>query len=266
MSVCTDERPGARQSGQRYHSLKNNAREWLGFGWWEEEVKPFYKGKMNLLPPEKVEAYNARDACGTKRLVPIFTPKMVADGTDRLYRDLLIPATDTFIDMQIRGINVDQRRLGELAYDDWFPRYVTMYRDLQLEAREIGWPTDDININSHPQMSRLFYEILGVEVTKKTKGGKPSLDKETLDRMDHPFAAKIRAYRTLDTMVDYIFQVFIHLKHDGLLHPSAFVSTTRTGRTSYRDPAMQTIPKGYMVGEDYARLREIIVPHDPQTH
>lgn len=260
MSVCCDERPG-------YHGLKINAREYLAAGWYEELVKPFYKGKMHLLKPEDVELYNAKDGAYTKRLVPIHTSRMAADGTTSLYENLLKPAMDTFISMQIRGINVDQKVLQELAYDQWFPRYLQMYRDLQLEAQDIGWPTDDINFNSSKQMREFFFNTLGLSPTKfSLKTGAPSLDKETLDKMDHPFAAKIREFRTLDGMIDYVLAVYNHTKLDGLLHPSANVSTTRTGRTSYRDPAMQTLPKDYTVGADYARLREIIIPHNPDTH
>jgi uracil-DNA glycosylase family 4 len=260
MSACADERPG-------YHGLKQNAREWLGAGWYEERVKPFYKGKMNQLPPDELHQYNAKDAAYTRRLVTIHGNRMDEDGTRPLYEKLLLPAMNTFIAMQARGIAVDQAKLQELAYDNWFPRYVDMYRDLQLEAMEIGWPTDDLKLSSSPQMRKLFFTIIGADpVRYSAKTGQPSLDKETLDRLDHPFAAKVRAYRTLDTMIDYVLAVYNHLKYDGLLHPSAFVTTTRTGRTSYRDPAMQTIPKDYTVGADYAKLREIIVPHNPDTH
>lgn len=259
MSYCCDERPG-------HHGLKPNAREWLGAGWYEEGIKKFYKGRMHLLNKDDLHLYNAKDSRYTSDLEPVFMRRMQEDGTDEVYRNLLLPAMNTFIDMQVRGINVDQKRLQELAYEAWFPKYLTMFRDLQLEARDLGWPTDDINFNSNPQMQRMFFEVIGIEPTKLTKTGNPSVDKEVLDQMDHPFAAKLRGYRTLDTMIDYVLAVMKNLKYDGLLHPSAFVTTTRTGRTSYRDPAMQTLPKDYTVGEDYARLREIIVPHNVETH
>lgn len=260
MSHCIDERPG-------HHGLKTNAREWLGAGWWEAEVKPFYRGKMDKLRPETINLYNAKDAAYTRRLAPIFQKRMAEDETTTLYTDLLLPAMQCFIDQQVRGIGVDFNRLKELAYGNWFPKWLEMHRDLQVEAKDIGWETDDFNSESSPQMRRLFYDILGQEPTKfSAKTGKPSLDKETLDRLDHPFAAKIRAFRTLDTITGYVLAVTDHMKHDGLLHPSAFVTTTRTGRTSYRNPAMQTLPKDYTVGADYARLREIIVPHNQETH
>lgn len=260
LSYGADERPGQ-------HKLKPLAREYCAAGFYEAQVKPYYKGKMHLLADHVVEEYNAKDSAYDLRLVPILERKCHEDDTYPLYRDLLLPAMNTFIRSQVRGINVDQKVLQELAYDNWFPRYLKSLAELKAEAQEIGWPTDDINLESNPQMAKLFYTVLGLEPTHFTKKlKKPSVDKEAMDKMDHPFAAKLRAHRTLDTMIDYVFQVYNNLKYDGLLHPSAFVTATRTGRTAYRDPAMQTLPKDYTVGADYARLREIIIPHNPQTH
>lgn len=260
MSVCTDERPGR-------HGLKENAREFIGAGWYNEEVKKFYKGKMNQLPDDVLYQYNAKDAAYTRRLVDVHRPRMIEDGTEPLYNNILLPAIRTFIKMQVRGINVDQKKHSQLAIE-WCDRWLAMNEAMQREAREIGWADPgEINFQSNPQLRKLFYNIIGLEPIKfSSKTGEPSLDRETLDRLDHPFAAKLRALRTLDTMLDYIKSVDDNIKWDGLLHPSAFVTTTRTGRTSYHDPAMQTIPKDYTVGADYARLREVIVPHDTNTH
>jgi uracil-DNA glycosylase family 4 len=270
MSVCVDERP--RTEGQKgttgQHGLKGNAREWLGAGFYNDKVKPFYKGKLDRVNPDDLDEYNAKDAAYTRRLPAVFMPRMAADGTGGLYRNLLIPATQTFIQMQMRGIKINWDTLQELACgkEGWFMRYFDTYKELQLEAADIGWPSTDINLNSNPQLAKFFYQIIGLDITKYTKGGKPSVDKETLDLMDHPFAAKLRAYRTLDTMVDYLMQVYAHLKWDGLIHPQAYVSTTRTGRTSYRNPSLQNFPKDYTVGADYARFRETIEPHNTDTH
>lgn len=260
MSVCADERPGR-------HGLKENAREFLGAGWYNEEVKKFYRGKMNLLPDGVLYQYNAKDAAYTRRLAVIHGQRMRDDGTEGLYTGLLLPAIRTFIKMQIRGINVDQRKHSQLAVE-WCDRWFEMNSALQKEARLLGWSEAyEVNFQSNPQLRRLFYNIIGLEPIKySAKTGEPSLDQETLGRLDHPLAAQLRAFRTLDTMLDYIKSVDDNLKWDGLLHPSAFVTTTRTGRTSYHNPAMQTIPKDYTVGADYARLREIIIPHDPDTH
>lgn len=259
MSVCIDERPG-------YHGLKANAREWLGAGWYEEKVKPFYKGKMHLLDPVTINEYNAKDAVYTLRLIDVFRPKMQAEDTEQVYKNILVPAINTFIDMQIRGINIDHRALEALAYESWFPRYLETEEALRKQAHEIGWPNENINLHSNPQLAKLLYKILSIPVIKHTVKGNPSVDKETLDQINHPFASDLRALRMLVKMIDYVRAILKHTKYDGLLHPSAFVSTTRTRRTSYTDPAMQTIPKDYTVGADYARLREVIIPHNSTTH
>jgi uracil-DNA glycosylase family 4 len=261
MSVCTDERPGR-------HGLKENAREFLGAGWYNEGVKKFYKGKMNELPDDVLYQYNAKDAAYTRRLIDIHRPKMIDEGTEPLYSGLLLPAIRTFVKMQVRGINIDQQALRQMTID-WCDRWLTMNSEMQQQAREeYGWSESyDINFQSNPQLRRLFFNLIGLDPIKySAKTGEPSLDRETLDLLDHPFAARLRELRTLDTMIDYVKSTWDNLKWDGLLHPSAFVTTTRTGRTSYHDPAMQTIPKDYTVGADYARLREVIVPHNPDTH
>ncbi len=262
LSHCADERPG-------YHGLKPNAREWLAAGFYEADVKKYYKGKMHLLKPEDVELYNACDSAYTLDLEPIHRARAVEDETyDSVYKNLLLPAMDTFIDMQIRGINIDQHKLQDIAYGSWFPKYVEMYAAMQARAQAEGWPTGDFNFNSNKQMRGLFFDILKLEPKKfSRKTGNPSLDKEVLDQMDHPMAAEIRAYRALDGMIDCVFSIMSNTKYDALIHPSAFVTTTRTGRTSYHDPPMHNaFPKEYTVGADYARLREIIIPHNPSTH
>lgn len=261
MSYCIDERPG-------YHGLKENSREFLGAGWYNEVVKPFYKGRMHLLSPEAVNLYNAKDSAYTRRLMPIFWKRMQEDETVGLYTDLLLPATQAFLDQKIRGIKIDQERLQALAYGDgWFRQFLDAQTALAAEAQDLGFPRNNFNMNSSPDMREMFMGILGIEPTKwSQKTGLPSLDKETLSSIKHPFAARIREVRMLETMVDYVLAVTDHLKYDGLLHPTASVTTTRTGRTSYRDPAMQTIPKPYTVGKDYARIREVIVPHNSDTH
>jgi uracil-DNA glycosylase family 4 len=259
MSHCTDERPG-------YHGLKPNAREWLGSGFYEEAVKPFYKGKMHLLPKEELHVYNGKDAIYDLRLISVHRERMVADDTVRLYENILLPAMQTFVPQQIRGIRIDQDRLKELAYDNWFPRWLEMQRDLQLEAQSYGWSTDDINLNSPKQLRELFYVNLGQRVLKLTRGGAPALDKEVLDQLDHPYAAKLRAFRTLDGMVDRVFELWKHTAPDGCIHPMPYVTSTRTGRTAYQNPAAQTWPKDYTVGADYARIREVLVPHNTDTH
>jgi len=52
----------------------------------------------------------------------------------------------------------------------------------------------------------------------------------------------------------YLFGVEDDIKRDGRIHPTAMLHGTVTGRLSFRDPPMQTIPKDYIYKDDVADL------------
>ena len=258
-SYAVDERPGQ-------HGLKVLAREYQGAGWYDAPLEAAKKrGRMDLLDPDVVDRYNAADVVYTGRTDPILTRFMEREGTDGLYRNLLIPAYNVYRDAQFRGINVDYRRLAELGYEQWMPRWLAMEEEMQDQAASYGFQ-GRINLNSTKQIGKLFFEILGLEPTKRTPKGAPSVDKFVMDALDHPFAKRIREFRALDGIMDYVFAIQTNLKLDGLLHPSAQLHTVRTGRRSYKDPAMQTIPESFTVGAEYAQIQECFIPHNRSTH
>lgn len=258
-SYVVDERPG-------HHGLKTLAREYQGAGWYDAPLEAYKKrGTMNKLPPEVVDRYNAADVVYTGRTDPIIHARMEREGTSSLYYDLLIPAYNVYRDSQYRGIMVDHRRLIELGWETWMPRWIESEQKLKDDARALGFP-GEININSYPQLRKLFFEILEMEVRKRTKKGNASVDKEVMELLDHPFANDIRTFRTLDGMMDYVFAIQNEIKMDGAVHPSAQFHTVRTGRRSYKRPPMQTIPQEYTVGAEYAQIEEVFVPFNRETH
>lgn len=258
-SYAVDER-----SGQ--HGLKTLAREYQGAGWYDAPLEADKKrGTMDRLPPEVVDDYNAKDVAYTGRTDPILSRFMEREGTSSLYYDLLIPAYNVYRDSQFRGINVDHRKLIELGWETWMPRWIEMEDEMIQEASDLGF-VGAINLNSTQNVGKLFFQIIGLESKKKTPTGRPSVDKFVMDSIDHPFAAKIRAFRALDGIMDYVFAIQYELKLDGRLHPSAQMHTVRTGRRSYKRPAMQTIPEEFTVGAEYAQIQEVFIPHNPRTH
>lgn len=258
-SYAVDER-----SGQ--HGLKTLAREYQGAGWYDAALEADKRrGTMHLLPPEVVDEYNAKDVAYTGRTDTILEAFLDREGTRELYSGLLIPAYNAYRDAQYRGINVDHRRLIELGWDTWMQQWVDLEDELIATASDLGYPTK-INMNSNHQLGKLFFEIIGLESKKKTPTGRPSVDKFVMDSIDHPFAAKVREFRALDGIMDYVFAIQYELKLDGRLHPSAQMHTVRTGRRSYKRPAMQTIPEEYTVGAEYAQIQEVFIPHDGRTH
>jgi len=263
-SYCVDERAG-------HHGLKTLAREYQGAGWYDAPLESHKKnGSMHKLPPEVVDRYNSADVVYTGRTDPILHERMVREGTTKLYYDILIPAYNVYRDAQYRGINIDHHKLIQLGWETWMPRWIGMEADMKAEASALGYP-DEINLGSPLQLSKFFFETLGLEPIKMTRGGvrtapRPSTDKEVLEQLDHPFAQKLRTFRTLDGMMDFVFQIQNELKLDGAIHPSGQFHTARTGRRTYKRPPMQTIPQPYTVGAEYAEIESIFIPHNPATH
>lgn len=258
-SYSVDERPGN-------HGLKTLAREYQGAGWYDAALEYDKKrGTMNRLPAEVVDRYNAADVVYTGRTDPILSTKMVADNTDRLYYDLLIPAYNVYRDAQFRGINIDHRRLVELGWEQWMPRWVEMEDEMQTEAARLGFQ-GILNLNSPMQVAKLFFETIGLESKKRTPAGRPSVDKFVMDSIDHPFAARIREFRAIDGIMDFVFAIQNNMKLDGRIHPSGQLHTSRTGRRTYKNPAVQTIPESFTVGAEFAQIQEVFIPHNRTTH
>lgn len=235
MSYALDERPG-------HHALKMLAREYLGAGHWEE-------GKR-----ENLFLYNAFDAYYTFALYHYFLPRLAADGVMSLYKDILLPGTNMYRDSYVHGMAIDSNILCTIMLD-WIPRMNKMRAELEQEAVQLGWE-GKINLDSPKQLSKLFYEILGL------KGG-PSTDVAHLEKLGHPYAQRILDNRHLTKMVrDFGLGVYNKVKGDGLLHPHPGLIRTKNGRASYVDPNIQQIPQDYSVGE-LAILRKMYVPSKP---
>lgn len=242
MSYALDERPG-------HHGLKNLAREYLGAGRWEE-------GKR-----ENVFMYNAFDAFYTYNLYHFFQPRLHEDDVASLYRDILIPGMNMYRDAYVGGLNVDKQILAEIMLQ-FIPRMERQRKALTRMAQEMGWE-GEINLNSGQQIGKLLFEIVGLRSTKQTKTGKYSTAAAELEKIDHPFIADLIDHKHLVKMVNtYGVGIYEKIKIDGLLHPLPGLHRTKTGRAAYTDPAIQTIPQDYSVGE-LAILRKMYVPGDP---
>jgi DNA polymerase-1 len=60
-------------------------------------------------------------------------------------------------------------------------------------------------------------------------------------------------------VTNYLIGIKDQIKLDGRVHPAVLIHGSRTGRPSYRNPPLQTIPQPYSVGADLSRIKEIFV-------
>jgi DNA polymerase-1 len=179
----------------------------------------------------------------------------------RYYYQVEVPYTKVLYTMERRGITVDAGYLRSLAGP--------MGEDMELIKRAFNQFTGRIfNPNSVNDVRKLFFETLGKEATKMTKGGtsgvkKASTDEEVLDGWagaGDPWAEKLLKYRSIakikGTYVDGL-QQWINPPHSYRIHTSLNQTGTVTGRLSSSDPNLQNIPRP---DEDKFKIREAFIP------
>lgn len=145
--------------------------------------------------------------------------------------------------------------------------------DEQLQA-EIHHSTEmirdrfDVDVMSTQQLTRWLMGA-GAKISKRTAKGSPSVDRESLELIiaEHPkgditlMAQTALRIRALTKLSSSYFRNFIELAQDGLLHPSIETIAARTGRTSIREPALQTLPRGD--NPDAKLVRTAVIPRTP---
>lgn len=114
------------------------------------------------------------------------------------------------------------------------------------------WALEDhgVKIGSTQSLAKFFENDLGAHIVKRTPGGAPSVDKETLalfansdNKAVAEFANFIVEVRTADKIRSSYLDNFIKDQTDGLLHPGIKTMRAKTGRMSIVNPALQTLGK-----------------------
>jgi len=230
------------------HGLKQQAREFEGAGFYEDEVASSWK--TGIFDYEKLHRYNAGDAVYTWRRINDMLPKLRDDGVERLYYDLLLPAARMFTRLQYRGIGFDPEAARDVL-SKFMERRELLDEEIEEEANDYGWP-GYINLNSWKQLSKLLYNLIGIE-----HPAAPSTARAVLEEIDHPIVDKILFRRTLDHMISvYLEGPIYDLKSDLRLHPDVLINGTVSGRLAYKNPPVGTIPKAG-VDDEFLELRRI---------
>lgn len=84
----------------------------------------------------------------------------------------------------------------------------------------------------------------GFDFNKLTKGGKTALDKEVLERIDHPLAEQVLLRRQLQKLASTYLAHFVNdIDADHLIHPNINTLGARTSRMSMDNPNLQNLPR-----------------------
>jgi len=171
------------------------------------------------------------------------------------YWDIEEPQLCTLYGMERRGIRIDVERLQRVS------------ESLQNEMDELaarlnelcGWP---INPNSGPQIARLLFDEMGLEILSKTGTGRPTTDQAVLTHYARTGVEEcdliLRYKKASKLKGTYCEGMLKHLYKDGHIH-TTYSAVKVTGRLSSQKPNLQNIPRP---SGDTHRIRAAFVP-DP---
>lgn len=115
------------------------------------------------------------------------------------------------------------------------------------------WALDEagVKIGSTQSLAKYFEDTLGATIHKRTPGGAPSVDKDTLaefaessDPRVREFATFVLSVRKADKIRGSYLENFIKDQTNGVLHANIKTMQAVTGRMSITNPALQTLGKG----------------------
>jgi len=207
--------------------------------------EPYYKHEIESDTLEGFWRYNCKDAACTYEAYLGLLSELREVDQESYFRSRVIPLLRPVMQMQNRGLFVDQqvlsttRRRMELE---------TEYLQLQLDA-EVSFPC---NVRSPRDLRFLLYDVLKCPTVKRTPKGDTSTDEETLRKLAYGGHAsaetvqKILDIRERRTLTSGFLN--IALGSDNRYRANYLIHGTDSGRLSSRGPStggpqLQNIPK-----------------------
>jgi DNA polymerase-1 len=219
------------------------------------------KGKNQLsmrdVPLEKITEYAVEDADITFQLAQQFRPELAEAKTDGLFKDIEIPLLRVLADMELEGINLDEKFLNSLSED--------LNNDIaSLEQKIYEAAGTEFNIGSPKQLGEILFDKMKlVEKPKKTKTGQYSTAEDVLSYLakDHEIIQNVLDYRGLAKLKStYVDALPLQVEEStGRVHTDYMQTVAATGRLSSNNPNLQNIP---IRTERGRQVRKAFVPRD----
>ena len=260
---------GSLLDENRSNSLNLHAKVYTDIGGYDDPFNEKYdKSRMDLIPVDDLVTYAGGDTdAGFRVAIRLRKDLMKRKRLRRFYQELLHPAMIAVTKMEHRGMCVDQQTYADLGYqlDQQMEKSLEEMREhmtghLLHKYKDNPDPTRPVVIRDF-LFNKRYLGLTPKILTEKTK--EPSTAGEHFEMFaDHkvagPFIESLITYRQAQkTKSTYVDGFVKHLRSDGRFHPSYLLfrgqfhgdsqkdddSGGRTGRTSVKEPAYQTIPK-----------------------
>lgn len=193
---------------------------------------------------KKLARYNGKDTDYTLRLYHSLREQLKQEPRlARVFKLLMMPASEALVDIERRGVYIDQQR--------WEERYIQaqenrdkLYRYIQQFVPPLMRP---INLRSSQQVGQWMFGHLKLPILEKTaKGGAPSTKESVLLRLQdkHPAMKALIKYRKWEKYVNTYLGPWKYqwMDDDGRIHSSYKLYGTVTGRLS-GEGGIQQVPR-----------------------
>ena len=180
----------------------------------------------------------AAEAVAVKALAPVLEERLKESGSWELAQTLEFPLTEVLARMEHTGILVDDGYLDGLNTE-------LGERMDSLQARVQELAGESFNVNSHPQLSHILFDKLGLPKTKKIKTGY-STDAAELGKLagGRPIIDALLEYREVAKLRTGFTDSLLSLVNaeTGRIHTTYEQAAAATGRLSSSAPNLQNIP------------------------
>jgi DNA polymerase-1 len=212
---------------------------------------------MRDVPLDKQTEYAVEDADITLQLKEHFQKELTEANTQNLFDDIEIPLLRVLADMELEGINLDEKFLNSLS-EQLDADIKTLETTIYKEAGE------EFNIASPKQLGEILFDKMKlVEKPKKTKTGQYATGEDILSYLakDHAIIQHILDYRGLAKLKStYVDALPNQVEPStGRVHTDYMQTVAATGRLSSNNPNLQNIP---IRTERGRQVRKAFVPRD----
>lgn len=244
-----------------YHDLDQVAYTWIGAenhkGMIDKHL-PKKGASYRYIPLDILYDYAAKDTSKTHIMRPHLLDEINAnEHCKKLYYNLLIPAVEFIVNMQMYGVEVDTDRV-KLNIVEHEKQLLDLRAKMNVYAnKHLG---HDINPNSPKQLQELLYTKMGLgKPTDSTSEGQlievqrkhnhPIID----ILLDHREVAKRKGTYVANLLPDETRKKnpagFI--KQDGRIHADFKLHGTATGRLAGAEPNLLNQPRGPLIRSQY---------------
>ena len=215
----------------RAKGLKPLSQMLLGADDYAEDTKDCYNADL-----KRLAIYNGKDCDYTLRLYYLFRQHLKEQPRlARLFKFLMMPASDVFTKLEAMGTYVDSDRLRK--------RYKEASKKVAKLEKEMG---AEINYNSPAQVGHWLFNQLKLPVIEETATGAPSTKESVLLQLakrDERVAALLEYRKWSKYLTTYILPWSERRDRHHRIHPSYRLTGTVTGRLSSAEPNLQQVPR-----------------------